>query len=198
MEGEIRHRGEQSAVAQSGVGNTDRKVGSQDDNERDHERRGHEVDHVPGGCFGNEAGEGSGQHDATEKAAHDVADDATARCVRRHMGGKGNKYLDGNRCKADAERCQKKHHRCRGQCRADQSDRRDGDERQHKSAVFQEIAERNDQQKAEAVADLRQGDDQAGCRRCEAEGCADRAGERLAVIEIGRDQSTGGRKKKRH
>jgi hypothetical protein len=133
----------------------------------------------------------AGQHDAAEQAAHDIADNATARRIRRHVGGEGDKHLHGDRAHADAERRDQEQRRCRGEGCADQGEGGEQDQGQHELAVFQQIAERHDQQQAEAVADLRQRHDQPCRCRAEAERGADRAGERLAVVEVGGDQSAG-------
>ncbi len=69
---------------------------------------------------------------------------------------------------------------------------------ENEPAVFQQIAERHDQQQTGDIADLCQGDDQSGRLRRQAERRGDRSGQRLGIIDVGGDQPAGCRQKQGH
>ena len=68
------------------------------------------------------------------------------------------------------------------------------DAKHDQPAVLEPVAERHDEEKPQAVADLRQGHDQAGRARRKADRRGDRADQRLRVINVGDDQPAGGGK----
>jgi hypothetical protein len=65
-------------------------------------------------------------------------------------------------------------------------------------AVFQQVAQGHDESQSQAVADLRQRDDQAGGARLDAGGPADRADQRLGVIQVGDNQAAGNGQQQDH
>jgi hypothetical protein len=63
---------------------------------------------------------------------------------------------------------------------------------QDEPAVLDEIAERHDEQEAEAISDLRHRHDEAGSSRGEAKGLGDLRDQRLPVIDVGDQKAAGG------
>ena len=84
---------------------------------------------------------------------------------------------NGSACVANAAAEQR-----RGAERDDGADQR---------AVLDEVAERHDEEKPHAVADLRHGHDQPGRRMRQAERGADRGDQRLGIVDVGGDHATG-------
>jgi hypothetical protein len=64
-------------------------------------------------------------------------------------------------------------------------------------AILDEVAERHDEQQADAVTDLRHRDDEARGRRRKPKRLSDRPDERLRIVDVGDDEPAGGRKQQR-
>ncbi|OIQ87982.1 hypothetical protein GALL_301650 [mine drainage metagenome] len=77
------------------------------------------------------------------------------------MRGIGHQHLHGRRADADAQRGRQERQRVAGEARRQQG--RSGDAQQHQDQppVLHQIAQRYDEQQAQAIAELGQGDDQA-------------------------------------
>src|SRR5471032_3522085 len=105
------------------------------------------------------------------------------------MGGERHQHLGRDRAQANAQRRQQEQGGAAGAGGGQQGHgrRQQGDDNQ--AAVFHQVAQRHDEQQAEAVADLGQRDDQAGRARRQAGGAADRADQGLRVIQVGDDQA---------
>jgi hypothetical protein len=129
---------------------------------------------------------GRGEHDPEHQPADDVADDAPAHVLGRHVGCVRHEHLHGDGAEADRQRTDEERGRrvaeCRHDGRGDERHHEQGHERQHEFAVFQQVAERHHEQQAGAIAELREGDEEARGAGRQADGVADRADERLDII----------------
>ncbi len=102
--GEMKHRSEELSVVHAGFRYTWGQDQAQGDGQGEHERAGNPEDGLPRGEFGDEAGSGTGQHDATHESAHDGTDHATARFGRGEMRRVGDEDLHGNGTDANEKR----------------------------------------------------------------------------------------------
>ena len=109
--------------------------------------------------------------------------------VRREVGGERNQDLHGHGTEADQQRDHEEPARRMSEGRgAKARDRhqRGGD---HQLAVFQQVAERHEEEQAERVADLRERNDQAGGAAGHVDVRRDQFGDRLRVVEIRDDRA---------
>ena len=186
--GKAGHGQQQVPVADARHRHALRQQAGEDEAHDQQDRCGEHEHRAPGRLGCDEAGDGTRQHDAEHQAAHDVADHPPANGLRRQMRGVGHQDLHRHGAEADAERRREEQSRRPGQRRAEQGGNAGGPEHQDQAAVLHEVAERHDQQKPHAVADLGQGDDEAGGGGRQSQRRADQAGEGLRVIQVGDNQ----------
>ncbi len=191
---QMHHRRQQLAIAETRRGLTRREQPMQHQDQQHHGDGRHDVHHVPGRDRCDEAGHRSRQHHADHQPGGDVADGTATRRGGRQMSGIGNEDLHGDRAKPDEHPGDEKRQRAgriRGRQRASAPKACD---RNHQPPVLDEIAERHDQQETRPITELRHGHDEAGRLGRQPQIRADRANQRLSVVEIGDDQPTGHRK----
>jgi hypothetical protein len=143
--------------------------------------------------MGYEARNGPRQHDANHQPAHGVADAAAARCVGRKMGREGYDDLRGDAGEADQKRRRKHGARRRRINHSKQGEDRNREAGRDEAAAFQYVAERDHEDQAEAVADLRKGDEKPDRGRVHRQLSADDARDGLHVIKVGDDETACGR-----
>ncbi len=194
---QMAHRRQQPAVGQGGGRAPRRQRHAQQGAEDHHGRRRQPEDQVPGRGLRDEAGHRAGQHDAHQQAAHHVADHAATVLGLGQVRRVGHQHLCGHRDEADGQHGGEKGRGPRGQRRAHQRQRGQPDQAAHQPARLDEVAQRHDEQQADAVADLREGHDQAGGARRQAQRGADRTCQGLRVVQVGHDEAAGGGQQQR-
>ena len=159
-------------------------------------RRGRDQVHRPPAEFaGDQRGDRPRQQDADQHPAHDGADALPAPVFRREMRGERQDHLRPDGREAEQERrgdedrgvwCCRRNQQARDQAAEHQKDQR---------LVFDEIAERHQEQQSQHVAELDHGDDQAGGGDIEPKRGADGADQRLGIVEIGDGDAAGDRQR---
>jgi hypothetical protein len=154
-----------------------------------HHDSGRAEHHAPAEMAGHYARNRPRQQDAEQQATHDVADHTATRFVGRQVRRQRNQDLHGNRTEADQQRDSQK--RARLTRHGSQRETDDGDERRcdHQLAVFQQVAERDEEEQSQGVADLRQRDDQTGRAARHMNVRCDQFGDRLGVVDVGDDRA---------
>jgi hypothetical protein len=99
--------------------------------------------------------------------------------------------LRGHRGDADEEGRSQKRRRGRRERRGQQGRSTGAERPEYQRSVFQQIAERHDQDEADAIADLGECDDQAGGCISQPDGRCDQSYQRLGVVDIRGRQPAG-------
>ncbi len=152
---------------------------------------GDDVDGAPSGEVADGAGDGPGEEDADHDAAGDDADDAAPVGGVGEGGRVGDHHLGGHGEHAD-RRHGEQHQRGGGGERHG-GERRDGEAELggDQGAAVEVVAERDEQQQADRVADLGEGADQADRGVVDAEVPGDEVEQRLGVVDVGDGQAAG-------
>ncbi len=191
-------RGDQRAVALGGGRPALRQLEVQHHGQQQHQRRGDPEHGLPAAEAGQHAGHRPRHHNPQQQAADHLANGLAARRFRRQVGRERHQHLGHHGAQPDRQRRQQELPGRVG-VRGQRQRGAGGDQAAHDQApVLEQVAQRHDEQQAEAVADLGEGDHQAGGARRHAEGGPDRADQRLGVIQVGDDDAGGGGQQQRH
>lgn len=115
---------------------------------------------------------------------------------RREVRGVGNENLHGGGADADDERGQQEDGGVAGERGGHERCAADGEGGENEAPGFKEVTEGDDEEQAEAVANLGEGDDEAGGGGADAEGVTDGPGKGLRVIDVGDDETAGDREQR--
>ncbi len=137
------------------------------------------------GRFRHQASDRPGEHDPGHQPAHDVADDTATARFGCQVRGIRHEHLDRDRAHPDQERSGQELPWTSGQARAEQGQDGNAQERNHQAPVLDQVAQRHDQQQAQAIAGLRGRDNEVGRRGRHAERRTERPGQRLGVVDVG-------------
>ena len=186
---QLPQRADQAGIGQGRHRHPHRQFPAQHERQRNHDDRSAAKHDMPAAAIRYQARRRTRQHDANQHAAHHLAHGTSARCFLRQVRSEGNQDLRRDRPDAHHQR-RHQEQRWAGADRCNhQRDRGEQQHAEHHAAVFQEVAQRHHKQQADRIADLRQGNDEPGGARRQAGGCADRADQRLRVIQVCHDQS---------
>ncbi len=157
----------------------------EDDDEQGGQGGGPGVHAPPAERPRDQAGHHPGADDAGEDPGEDGADHAPAGGVVGERGGVGDQHLGDHAGEPDAEGRDREDRHGRGEGDADQGDGRAGQHDGAEDAPVDDVAERDDEQQAEGVAEQGQGRHSAEGPDADAEVAADGRQQRLQVVVVG-------------
>ena len=153
---------EQGAVAERGRGAALRQRPPEGDPEHRHRHRGEGEDGAPAGDAGDQAGEGAGEKDAGQQAAHHHADDGAAFPSGASVLAKGTRIWATTEVAEAIPIARARTANCgaaAAPAEAEAADRQQGGD---ELAAVDQVAERGEEDEPEAVEDLGDRDQQAG------------------------------------
>ena len=163
-----------------------------------HQCGGRHEHRTPAEVVGHHARHRPCQQDAQQQAAHDAADHPAPGFGRRQVCGQRNQDLHRDGTETDQQRHQQEQVRLFDKRRTQQAgDRHDGGG-DHQLAVFQQVAQRHQEKQAQGIADLREGHDQAGHCRRQANVWGNQLDDRLRVVDVGDDGAAAKREQHDH
>ncbi len=181
-----------------GIGPPRRQQGAHHHSQGRDRRGGGEEHGAPAERAGDQAGDRPRQHDAGEQAAHHIADHPATARIGREMGGDRHQHLRRHREQADQQTSEKEKRTGGRDRRQYKRQRRAAERRDDEPAILDEVAERNQQSEAGAIAALVEGHDQARGLIVETDRRRDQTDQRLGVIDVRGEQAAGRRQKKGH
>ena len=189
---ERRDRAQQPAVGQRDGRRDVGQPAPQQGGETEH-GRGAEPEHgAPAGRLRDEARQRSRQQRADHEARHDRADDPAPLGVGRERGGERDQDLGDDRRDADGGEREAQRPEPGRQGGGGQADRGDEQGGRDEAPAVHEVAERDEQHEAGRVAELADGDEQAGRGVPGVQLARDRVEQRLDVVGVRDAEAAGG------
>jgi hypothetical protein len=184
----VDERAQQRAVAEIGDGRVGRQPASHHEGEEEHQRRRDAEDGPPAERRAEEAARDAGREHADQQPAHHQPHHPAPLARPGEPRGEGDQELRYDRGRAHRETGGRQPAERRGERRAPQ---RGGDADQHhrhQLAPLPHVAERDEEEEPQRVADLRDGGDEACAALRHPEVARDLRQERLMVVEVGDGQ----------
>ncbi|MNH09312.1 hypothetical protein D3C79_687620 [compost metagenome] len=157
-----------------------------------HQPRSEQVDAAPATQFGHETGGCAGQQDTQQQPAHQCPDHPPALAWITQARGHRHQYLGHYREQSSQCGTQQQPDQAWRKGTYQQAQGADADHADDQPALFEQVAQRCQQQQPSAIAQLRGNDDGPGAGGGQAEMLGDAVQQRLRVVVAGDGKASGG------